>query len=347
MDYQVDYQWARLRGCVTEQNCNARGRNRAVIGEGVSKLSEGMCLIYFDMMLRCWNQGWTDWPVQCFSKYWWHKIKCTLTWIGQKLYTAGFRIPTVWFETYKDPFLCKLRNFIRTNLQGIHQIQKRKSLNKGGALAPLSNTDWGHNKGLFSRTILWLTLGSPSLRGRLAKRGKLQQQPSETKLHLSHFKKLPTYTSPPTSREMAAIWGGFHSACSATGLCLMRGSLFDINYWIESAAQEGCQCVHHCASSNSLSQRWIIRGFIQDKTKDAVMIKRNWNWQNFICFFVVFFLLRRRKDGWRYMIIPLCLIILMQLQTNVSVHYFSFTSISGLHLYWWTQKTHNCSGMQQ
>lgn len=258
MGYQVDYhQRVRLRGCVTELNGNARGRNRAVIGDGVSKLSSQLWRNVPDML-------WYDAPslesgmdrlarpmflvnIDGTRLLEWDR---SCTWQVSEFQLFNLRLT-------KTPFFV---NFLISSevISRNPSNSKRKSLNKGGALAPLSNTDWGHNKGLFSRTILWLMLGSPSLRGRLAKRGKLQQQPSETKLHLSHFKKLPTYTSPPTSREMAAISGGFHSACSATGLCLMRGSLFDINYWIESAAQEGCQSVHHCASSNSLSQRWII-----------------------------------------------------------------------------------------
>lgn len=40
------------------------------------------------------------------------------------------------------------------------KLKKRELLSKGAAPAPHLNTDLGHNKGLFSGTILWLTLVS-------------------------------------------------------------------------------------------------------------------------------------------------------------------------------------------
>lgn len=292
MGYQVDYQWVRLRGCVTEQNCNARGRNRAVIGEGVSKLSEGMCLIYFDMMLRCWNQGWTDWPVQCFSKYWWHKIKCTLTWMGQKLYMAGFRIPTVWFETYKDPFLCKLLNFIRTNLQGIHQIQKESHWIKVVRLL-LSRIQIGATTKVFS--------AGPYCGSRSALRLSGDGWPSEGSCSSSHLRLNSIYhtlkSCPPTPRRrQAGRWQRFQGDFTARAqplACVWWGEvclilITELRAQLKRDASAFIIVLHQTVCLRDGLSSKEIRGFIQDKTKDAVMIKRNWNWQNFICFLICF-----------------------------------------------------------
>lgn len=67
----------------------------------------------------------------------------------------------------------------------------------------------------------------------------------------------------------------------------------------------------------------------------------------FHLFFSLFsFLPTRRRDGWRYLIIQLCLIVLKQRQTNVSALFFLLFH-QWIGLYQWTQQPRNCSMIQQ
>lgn len=203
-----------------------------------------------------------------------------------------FRIPTVWFETYKDPFLCKLLNFIRTNLQGIHQIQKESHWIKVVRLL-LSRIQIGATTKVFS--------AGPYCGSRSALRLSGDGWPSEGSCSSSHLRLNSIYhtlkSGPPTPRRRQAWrWQRFQGDFTARAqplafvwwgeVCLIL--ITELRAQLKRDASAFIIVLHQTVCLRDGLSTKEIRGFIQDKTKDAVMIKRNWNWQNFICFLIFF-----------------------------------------------------------
>lgn len=205
-----------------------------------------------------------------------------------------FRIPTVWFETYKDPFLCKLLNFIRTNLQGIHQIQKESHWIKVVRLL-LSRIQIGATTKVFS--------AGPYCGSRSALRLSGDGWPSEGSCSSSSHLRLNSIyhtlkSCPPTPRRrQAGRWQRFQGDFTARAqplafvwwgeVCLIL--ITELRAQLKRDASAFIIVLHQTVCLRDGLSSKEIRGFIQDKTKDAVMIKRNWNWQNFICFLLLFF----------------------------------------------------------